>query len=42
MKCLCVWVLKWLNLFKRLISAINLMKCRYHQALFLLSHSMFE
>src|SRR6218665_4048999 len=43
MKCLCVWVLKRLNSFKRLISAINFMKCRYHhQALLLFSHSIFE
>ena len=42
MKCLCVWVLKWLNSFKRLISAINFLKCRYHQAILLFSHSIFE
>src|SRR6218665_2714105 len=42
MTCLCVWMLKWLNSFKRLMLAINFMNCRYHQALLLFSHSIFE
>ena len=41
-KCLCFWVLKWLNLFKRLIWVFNYMKSRYHQVLLLHSDSVIE